>query len=89
MARFLIYNDLRPDIRFDEEGRLIGFGYGQEELMQKVRPSAFQTSGCPGCNRPFYNERPGGALYNYPYVPTREEHVRALREAVDSGGYHG
>lgn len=27
---------------------------------------AFLTSGCPGCNRPFYNERPGGPIYNYP-----------------------
>jgi biotin synthase len=27
---------------------------------------AFLTSGCPGCNRPFYNERPEGPIYNYP-----------------------
>jgi biotin synthase len=26
----------------------------------------FRTSGCPDCNRPFYNERPGGTMYNYP-----------------------
>ena len=24
------------------------------------------TSGCPGCNRPFYNERVRGPIYNYP-----------------------
>ncbi|KSW12129.1 hypothetical protein CF15_05010 [Pyrodictium occultum] len=24
------------------------------------------TSGCPGCNRPFYNESPRGPIYNYP-----------------------
>ncbi len=27
---------------------------------------AFLTSGCPGCNRPFYNESPRGPIYNYP-----------------------
>ncbi|HID80257.1 MAG TPA: hypothetical protein EYP48_00875 [Ignisphaera sp.] len=24
------------------------------------------TSGCPGCNRPFYNESPRGPIFNYP-----------------------
>lgn len=27
---------------------------------------AFLTSGCPSCNRPFYNERPSGPFYNLP-----------------------
>ncbi len=27
---------------------------------------ALLTSGCPGCNRPFYNESPSGPIYNYP-----------------------
>lgn len=27
---------------------------------------AFLTSGCPGCNRPFYNESPRGPIYNFP-----------------------
>ncbi|ABM80369.1 radical SAM protein [Hyperthermus butylicus] len=27
---------------------------------------AVLTSGCPGCNRPFYNESPRGPIYNYP-----------------------
>ena len=27
---------------------------------------AVLTSGCPGCNRPFYNETPSGPIYNYP-----------------------
>ncbi len=34
----------------------------EPELMKK----ALLTSGCPGCNRPFYNERPSGPMYNYP-----------------------
>ena len=28
--------------------------------------NAFLTSGCPGCNRPYYTSRPSGPIYNYP-----------------------
>lgn len=34
---------------------------------------AFRTTGCAGCNRPYYNEKPGQELYNYPYLLTGEE----------------
>ena len=83
LARFLIYEGLRPDIRFDEYGKICGFGYGLGELLDKVEPSAFQTSGCLGCNRPYYNESPRGAMYNYPYSPSKEEHEKALFEATN------
>jgi biotin synthase-related radical SAM superfamily protein len=26
----------------------------------------FETSGCPGCNRPYYNESTRGPMYNHP-----------------------
>jgi biotin synthase len=32
----------------------------------------FMTSGCPNCNRPFYNESPAGPIFNYPFKPNRE-----------------
>jgi len=35
-----------------------------EDVVNSGKP--FQTSGCPDCNRPFYNEKPSGPLYNYP-----------------------
>jgi biotin synthase-related radical SAM superfamily protein len=41
--------------------------------------AAFQTPGCPGCNRPFYNERPGGTMYNYPRPLTEAEVAEAIR----------
>jgi len=41
---------------------------------------AFRTSGCPGCNRPFYNERPGGTMYNYARSLTMDEAQRAISE---------
>jgi biotin synthase len=44
--------------------------------------SAFETRGCPDCNRPYYNERPGGTIYNHP-VPLREEQATiALMEVA-------
>lgn len=49
--------------------------------------SALRTSGCPDCNRPFYNERPGGVIYNFPRpLSPHEEHAereflaRVIRE---------
>jgi len=58
--------------------------YGGEEAvadasMQDVAAAA-RTSGCPGCNRPFYNERVRGPLYNYPRPLTRAEQNRAMNE---------
>ncbi|MEM2915121.1 MAG: radical SAM protein, partial [Candidatus Bathyarchaeia archaeon] len=44
------------------------------ELRKIIRTGEpFKTSGCPGCNRPYYNERPGGPIYNYPRKPTSKE----------------
>ena len=60
---------------FDERGRLRRLGV---PLPDSGAP--FQTSGCPDCNRPFYNERPGGPLYNYPRPLTGAEAGRAIQE---------
>jgi biotin synthase len=55
------------NMRFDKTGKLIEFGVPQDVLLKIIESGKpFLTSGCPGCNRPFYNERPGGPLYNYP-----------------------
>jgi biotin synthase-related radical SAM superfamily protein len=42
-----------------------------------IDSEAFCTAGCPGCNRPFYNERPGGPIYNYarPLTPAEAENA--------------
>ncbi len=60
---------------FGEEGRLLCLG---AELPADGEP--FRTSGCPDCNRPFYNEPPGGPLFNYPRPLTRAEADRAVQE---------
>ena len=50
----------------------------KEILMDGV---AFQTTGCEGCNRPYYNEKPGSTIYNYPRKMSEEEIEKAIAEA--------
>jgi biotin synthase-related radical SAM superfamily protein len=81
VARHLISHDLAAlgDFSFSAEGQLVSFG--QPDLEKTLADGvAFQTSGCPDCNRPFYNERPGGPLYNYPRPLTPVEALRAVAE---------
>lgn len=59
---------------FSEDGHIVDFGVSKESLWRVVRTgNPFVTSGCPNCNRPYYNERPGGPIYNYPRQPSPEE----------------
>lgn len=76
LARYFIVNGKTrvENMQFDREGKIIGFGVSQPLLDDALELDAvFQTSGCPGCNRPYYNEKPSGPLYNYPRSLTFEE----------------
>ena len=33
------------------------------------------TSGCPFCDRPYFNEKVTGPVYNYPYKPSNKEMI--------------
>ena len=46
----------------------------------KIEPKVFQTPGCEGCNRPYYNESVSGPIYNYPKKLTEEEFKKCLEE---------
>lgn len=65
---FIVHGNTRcENMKFDDEGRIINLGVSEQLLREAVESgNPFQTSGCPGCNRPYYNERPGGPIYNYP-----------------------
>lgn len=55
------------EMTFNKEGRLTGYGAATKDLEALLaHGDAFRTAGCSGCNRPYYNERPAGPLYNYP-----------------------
>ncbi len=69
LARYIIVKGLADldDMNFDEHLRVSSFGISQnrlEPLLLSGEP--FLTSGCPHCNRPYYNETPNGPIYNYP-----------------------
>jgi lipoyl synthase len=66
-------------------GQLISFGLPQEELVKLLSDgAAFRTSGCPDCNRPYYNERPGGTIYNY-HRPLNQQELTTAIETVKKG----
>ena len=69
LARYLIAEGKArfEDIAFDGRGHIRGYNLNEDLVRETVKMVApFMTSGCPGCNRPFYNERARGPLYNYP-----------------------
>jgi len=78
-ARFLIY-ELGLDsssFSFNSDGRLTDYGVSNSKLGTWLGDgTAFRTSGCPDCNRPYYNERPGGVMYNYPRPFNKQECAR-------------
>ncbi|MFQ6074867.1 MAG: radical SAM protein [Candidatus Bathyarchaeia archaeon] len=92
LARYLIDRGISRFERmsFDEGGRLIDLGVDPEALRRVIEAGApFETSGCPGCNRPFANERPGRPIRNFPFGPTRGDTQRIkeqLRSALPTFG---
>jgi biotin synthase-related radical SAM superfamily protein len=79
-ARHLIDGGLLrfEEMSFDEDGRITG--YGNVDLAEALGDgAAFMTTGCPACNRPFYNERPSGPYYNYPRPLKTEEAEKEIR----------
>jgi len=71
------------DLSFDAAGRLDRLPLPAAELARLLGSGlAFQTLGCAGCNRPYYNERPGSRLYNYPRPLTANEIAEALEPAM-------
>jgi len=72
IARYAIYED--DGIFYFKDGKLV------EMKVKKIDEKAFHTSGCPNCNRPFYNERVT-KIYNYPRPLDRKEFEEAIKEA--------
>ena len=69
LGRYLLVSNNRTlkDFTFNNFGEIVKFNLNEKELWQIICNSdAFLTSGCPGCNRPYYTSRPSGPIYNYP-----------------------
>jgi len=76
VARYLLLqrNVKYEEMLFDNEGRISDFGASKQSLLRIVKNGKpFLTSGCPDCNRPYYNEKPSGPIYNYPRDLTEKE----------------
>ncbi len=82
LARHLITKGLVQfeTMEFGEGGRVEDFGVEVETLKSVLADGeVFRTSGCPGCNRPYYNERPSGPFFNYPRRLTAAEEKMEAR----------
>lgn len=69
LARYLILHRIArfEEMNFSKEGNLTEFGVDNEVLRDVIDTGeAFLTCGCPDCNRPYYNEKPSGPIFNYP-----------------------
>jgi biotin synthase-related radical SAM superfamily protein len=76
LARYLIVKRSAKfdSMQFDDEGKILDFGLPIQELKEIIESAEpFLTSGCRDCNRPFYNEKPSGPIYNFPKKPNKEE----------------
>lgn len=70
-------NHPAPDIKMYR--RIQAANYKIKNKTDEIKADAFRTSGCPGCNRPYYNESPGGVIYNYPRELTDEEFEECMK----------
>ncbi len=72
-----------------KKGSLHSFGQPHHRIKSLLHGGrAFETRGCPDCNRPYYNERPGSVLYNYPRPLTPKEEKAALN-CLENAGEEG
>lgn len=81
LAKYLISTQMDENIVFDGEGEISSFGLEESDLIE-IPQNIFETQGCEGCNRPYYNERPIGRPYNYPKRLTDEEFQMELGETL-------
>lgn len=88
IARHLIVHRIArcENMSFDGEECLKDFGVDKQTLWRIIHESEpFVTSGCPDCNRPYYNEKPSGPLYNYP-TELREEEFSEVQKQLGLRG---
>ncbi|RDE13357.1 MAG: radical SAM protein [Candidatus Thorarchaeota archaeon] len=80
VLRYLLATDeiCRDQVRMSESGQ-IQLASSPNDLRKLLSSGeAFRTSGCVGCNRPYYNERPRGPIYNYARPLTEHEAIEAI-----------
>ncbi len=84
IIRYLIANGkvAKSNIHYCDNGE-VRLKMVNEELSSLLQNGqAFQVSGCPGCNRPYYNERPNGPMFNFPRKLDLAESQVAMQESI-------
>jgi len=87
LARHLIIHKKTrfENMKFDDKQHITDFGLPETMLHHIIQQGTpFCTSGCPECNRPYYNERPGGPIYNYPRHPSTDE-INEITKQLSEG----
>lgn len=93
-AHFLKRGGSAAEIEF-RGGKIMRIGKDRRWIDADVLAGKpFQTSGCAYCNRPYYNERPGQVMMNYPRELSAEEAKKAREESrladlTEEGGVPG
>jgi biotin synthase-related radical SAM superfamily protein len=68
LLRYLLLKKACFKPEFDENGEITSISSAVAREVLKD-PAIFMMSGCPDCNRPYYNESPRGPIFNYPFIP--------------------
>jgi len=87
LARHLIIHRKTryENMKFNNKQQITDFGTPKTQLRQVIQEGTpFCTSGCPECNRPYYNERPSGPMYNYPRQPLPQE-ISEITKQLNEG----
>lgn len=76
LAKYLITDgsaEIR-EMKFDETGNIVNYGVDEKIRTEAVMSGLpFQLTGCPGCNRVFYETNPGERFYSYPRSLYKDE----------------
>lgn len=84
LAHYLIVNNQVhvKEMRFDSSGKLKNLNVSSKLVEETIkRGDTFRTSGCTDCNRPFFNEKPQGPIYNYPQA-LNEDDIRTVNAQI-------
>lgn len=86
LGRYLLMNDIKnlKDFTFNNTGDIIKFNLNKRDLWTLISDTdAFLTSGCSGCNRPYYTSKPSGPIYNYPRNLSTNEKEDILESLIN------
>lgn len=82
LGRYLLVNDKKDmeNFAFNSKEDIINFDINKKELWNIITDNiAFMTTGCPGCNRPYYTSKPSGPIYNFPRNLSDDEKNEAYK----------